>query len=702
MNRPRLHELANRLGIIPEYVDQQGRNVPTSDVTREALLAVMGFDAPTEDAAIGWLDALDHEEREQMLGPVRVVERDDPSANRVSIRLPDGVASADVRLTLTEESGQEWQVREHLRDSGSLELPTRLPYGYHRLAAELRSPSRQWQAEQSLIVVPATCVTPPMLFGSRKVMGVVANLYSLRREQDWGIGDFGTLMSLVEWAAARGATFVGINPLHALFNRGWDVSPYSPVSRLFRNPIYIDVDAVPEMAHSGGAREILNAPATRRALAASRAAKLVDYEGVISLKQRVLGELHRTFRERGDSAGREYEDFVKARDPELTLFATWMTIAEDSGIPDWRQWPEAMQSPDSPTVVAYRAANADRIDFHRWLQFVTEQQLAAVAQRARVLGMDIGVYQDLAIGTNPGGSDTWSYPDLFLTGASVGAPPDPYSSTGQNWGLPPMHPRALRSQGYRYWIQLLQRAFEHAGALRLDHVMGLFRMFWIPEGGTGTDGAYVRFDPSDLLGILALESVRHNALVVGEDLGIVPANVPPALEKWGLLSSKVVLWERDQDGFRAAERYPSLALATANTHDMAPIAGFWVARDIGLRAQVGLLRTPEEVRGEETRRGVDKEALLRRLNLAPPAHFDAAEFPRKLTAAMHEFLGSTPAALVGESLDDLAGETDPVNVPGVGPDKYPSWRRRSRMTMEEIGWSFAVDDAIGCAPRRGK
>ena len=702
VKRPKLRELATRLGIVSEYVNQAGRNVPTSDATREALLAVMGFDAPSEDAARGWLDELEHEERALILEPVRVVERDDPTANHVRVRLPSGVSAADVRLTLTEEAGQVWHVKKNIARSGTLELPTRLPYGYHRLEGEVRSASGEWRADQALIVVPSTCVTPAMSLEQRKVMGVVANLYSLRREQDWGIGDLGTLMSLVEWGAARGAAFVGINSLHALFNRGSEVSPYSPVSRLFRNAIYIDVDAVPELAHSDGAKTILNASDTRRALRELRAATMVDYDGVITLKERVLAELHRTFRERGGPRAHEYDDFVRLRDPDLTLFATWMAIAEDSGVPDWRRWPEALRSPDSPAVAAFRSARADRIDFYRWLEFVTQQQLAAVALRARVLGMDLGVYQDLAIGTHPGGGDTWSNPELFLSGASVGAPPDPYSATGQNWGLPPIQPKALRGQRYRYWIQLLRRAFEHAGALRIDHVMGLFRMFWIPDGGTGKDGAYVRFEAGDLLGILALESVRHAALVVGEDLGIVPAEVPPALRKWGLLSSKVLLWERDQDGFKPAVSYPSLALATANTHDMAPLAGFWSERDLELRKQVGLVRTSREVRQEKRQRAADKDALLRRLGLAPPPHYDEARSTRRLTAAVHEFLGSTPAALVGESLDDLTGETEPVNVPGVGPDTFPSWRRKSRMTMEEIAWSFQVDDAMGCADRRAK
>jgi 4-alpha-glucanotransferase len=313
--------------------------------------------------------------------------------------------------------------------------------------------------------------------------------------------------------------------------------------------------------------------------------------------------------------------------------------------------------------------------------------------------MRIGVYQDLAIGTHPGGSDTWSYPDLFLRGAAIGAPPDPYAAEGQNWGLPPIDPRALRQQCYRYWIQLLRRAFEHAGALRIDHVMGLFRTFWIPDGWTGKQGAYVRYPSADLLGILALESVRHNALVVGEDLGTVPKEVPPTLKKWGILSSRVLYFERDKRGFRNAAKYPSLALATANTHDMPTLSGFWAESDIDLRSRLGLIPS-SQVPAAKDERAADKRALLARLGLAAPRPHEASEFPRRLTAAVHDFLGSTPSRLVGLSFDDLAGETDPVNVPGVSPDRYPSWRRKMGRTIEEIGWSFDVDEAMRCHTRR--
>ncbi len=704
MSRPQLRALADRLGILSEYLDQTGRYVRrTSDATREAMLSIMGFDAPSEDAARGWLDELDHEQRATILDPVRVVERDDRKATQVRLRVPPGAGNADVELTLSEEGGQVWHARAAARGSVTLKLPSRAPYGYHRLAARVRRGTTEWTADQSLIVVPSSCITPADLLGrGANAMGIVANLYSVRREHDWGIGDATTLMQLVEWAAARGTAFVGVNPLHALFNRGWDISPYSPVSRLFRNVIYIDVESVPELQHSERARRLLNTPEVRQLLRELRATTMVEYDGVIALKLRVLSALHHTFRARTSERNREYADFVRARDPELTRFATWMALAEQSGTPDWRQWPAALHQPDSPSVTAFRESHKEHVDFHRWLQFEVHQQLGQVAQRARALGMPIGVYQDLAIGTSRGGSDTWTNPDLFLAGASVGAPPDPYSAVGQNWGLPPMDPRALRLQRYGYWIRLLRHAFEHTGALRLDHILGLFRSFWIPDGTTGKDGAYVRFPSNDLLGILALESVRHNAVVVGEDLGTVPAEVPPTLRKWGILSSKVMLFERDKRGFKPASRYPALALATADTHDMPPLAGFWTERDIELRAKVGLLRTPADILRAKRERAVDKTNLLRALDLSPPRHYEAPHFARRLTAAIHEFLSASPAQLIGASLDDLAGEHDPVNVPGVGADKYPSWRRRTRMTMEEIGWSFEVDDALRGLERRGK
>jgi 4-alpha-glucanotransferase len=378
-----------------------------------------------------------------------------------------------------------------------------------------------------------------------------------------------------------------------------------------------------------------------------------------------------------------------------------MAIADRLGC-DWRGWPVGLRSARSAAVAEFREAMEVAVDFYRWLQFEIDQQLGDAAERASAAGVAIGLYEDLAIGTSPVGSDTWSFPDLFVRGASIGAPPDPYSATGQNWGLPPIDPRRLTEHGYRYFIRLVQSAFEHAGALRIDHVMGLFRAFWIPEGRTGVDGAYVRYPWDDLLGILALESVRNRALVVGEDLGTVPPEVPPALAKWGILSSKVLYFERgDAGAFAPPDRYAAEALATANTHDMATLAGFWDGRDVALREEVGLIEA-DAVDAARDERARDKRQLLRALAKAhvlgegvdpdaPDPQIDSAE----LRGAVHDFLALTRSLLVGVALDDVAGEVDPVNVPGVSPDKHPSWTRRMGKSLREIREDPETDVALG-------
>jgi 4-alpha-glucanotransferase len=314
----------------------------------------------------------------------------------------------------------------------------------------------------------------------------------------------------------------------------------------------------------------------------------------------------------------------------------------------------------------------------------------------------MGLYQDLAVGTSPAGSDTWAFPDLFVRGACIGAPPDPYSAAGQNWGLPPIDPRRLKEDGYRYFIGVVRAAFRHAGALRIDHVMGLFRSFWIPDGHSGTAGAYVRMPSEDLLGILALESVRNEALVVGEDLGTVPSEVPPALARWGVLSSKVLYFERgDKGSFAPPERYPAEALATVNTHDLPLLAGFWEGSDIQLRADLGLIE-PDEVQMARDERIRDKRELLLALDRAgvlpgrvDPDDPDPQISVAELRGAVHDFLALTPSVLVGVSLDDVAGEVDPVNVPGVGPDQYPSWTRRMGKDLARLREDPETEVALG-------
>jgi 4-alpha-glucanotransferase len=314
--------------------------------------------------------------------------------------------------------------------------------------------------------------------------------------------------------------------------------------------------------------------------------------------------------------------------------------------------------------------------------------MGTVASDATRAGLALGVYQDLAVGSAPSGSDVWANPRLFVPGATVGAPPDMYSDEGQNWGLPAINPHVLRETRYEYWVRLLRAGFRHSGALRLDHALGLFRMFWVPLGASARDGTFVKSFTNDLFGILALESVRHGALVVGEDLGTVPPEVPKVLARWGVLGSKVVVFERDfhSGRFRPASEYPRLALATVNTHDLPPLVGWLEQRDIVLRSEVGDLTDPEQQRGMRDGRTSDRWALIDMLIEAGLLPASARENVKSepLIAALHAYVRRTPSALVGLALDDLAREAEPVNIPGIWQDKYPSWSRRMRETLETL------------------
>jgi 4-alpha-glucanotransferase len=383
----------------------------------------------------------------------------------------------------------------------------------------------------------------------------------------------------------------------------------------------------------------------------------------------------------------------------LEHFATFMALADRFGA-DWRAWPAAYRSPAAAAVDEFRRTHDDAVDEHRYLQFELDRQLATLGGDARA-SLGIGVYGDLALGSAPGGADTWSRPGLFATEVRLGAPPDDYSATGQEWGLPPLRPRALRASGHQYWIALVRSAMQHVGALRLDHVMGLFRQYWIPPGGDGRDGAYVRFPADELLAVLTLESRRSGALVVGEDLGTVPRGLTNTLRRRGILSTRVLYFERDRRGhFRPSSAYSARAIVTATTHDHPPLAGFWRGTDLDLRADRGTLNRAELERAREERR-TSRDRLRARL-AAEGFPLDDDPTPEQLAAAVYGFLARTPAPLLGIALDDLTGETVPVNLPGVGMDRYRSWSRRLAVPVEQLARSPVVEAVVASVTRGGR
>lgn len=752
-HRARLRELARRAGILDGYRDMRDRQRRTTDETREALLAAMGFNASTEAAAARAIATIEYAHATQMMPAARIVH---DAAGHIEFRIPplaelprDGVRTTrgprDERRHGSARHGSrklEWAIDVwedgagngsgddgpsiHLSGSAAnaraglqrVALPRSLGTGYHRVRVRLSgdaSPDAalRWTrpqgtentpptilasdaasvADQLLVVAPRSCVPVEQRIGRDRVFGLVANLWGLRSTADMGAGDTAALRTLVDLTAAAGGAFVGMSPLHALRNHDTHISPYSPISRLFRNPLYLDPAAVPELGESEEARALLESANVVTEISRLHAATRVDYEAVMRVKDAVLDALYATFvarhRDRDTPRAHAFRRYCAGQGEALLDFATFLALdahfARGRRRRDWQSWPAAFHDARAADVRAFRESHAAEIERHAWVQFELDRQLAAVAAHARERGLRIGLYPDLAIGSAAAGSDAWSFSGLFVDGVSLGAPPDDYSATGQNWALPPIHPLRLTASAYRYWIVLLRNALAHAGALRIDHVMGLFRQFWIPDGRPGDEGAYVRFPAGDLLAILALESHRHDAVIIGEDLGTVPPAVAPALRRQAILSSRVLYYERDRNGrFRASGRYSKRALVTANTHDNAPLAGFWAGRDLELRSRLGTL-PPRDHAIAVRQREKDRNALLARLiaeQTLPAGTTDPDA--TTLCSAVHRYLAHTPSPLLGVALDDVTAEVEPVNVPGVTPDRHPSWTRRQRIPLEQI------------------
>ena len=709
-----LRELADRMGILPCYTAAStGEERPTTDATRVALLAAMGLDAATEAAAAEALRTIREREQSRMVEPVTVLT-EEGAAGGISLHLPEGgEAPVEWHLELTAEDGRCERAEGRVDSPGDrweLRLPipgAPPPPGYHSLGVAIETAGQRREAQQTLIVTPSRCATVEDRIGERRAFGLWTNLYSVCSSRGWGAGDTGDLRTLLELAAREGGAFVGVNPLHALWNRDEHVSPYSPISRLHRNLLYLEVAAVPELDSCSAARERIASPGFARTLEQLRAASHLDYEEVVGAKRSVLELLHQTFatqhRDAGTPRGGAYQRYLDRWGRALRDFATFVALADHLGLaPDdggWRRWPSRYQRPDSTAVCRFREEQGESVDFHCWVQFELDRQLGETARAARALGLPIGIYSDLAIGSSAGGSDTWASPELFAEGANVGAPPDDFAKEGQDWGFPPIDPVRLRAQSYRYWIQMLRSAFAHAGALRIDHIMGLFRLYWIPAGESAAEGAYVRYPARDLLGILALESQRSGALVIGEDLGTVPRGLAARLARWGILSSRVLYFERSGGSFRSSRRYSRRALVTANTHDLAPLAGFVSGRDLQMRREVGHISSDEELHARQLERHRDHGALRRRLvteGLLPKGSFPLD--PDRFAAAVTGFLCRTPAPLVGLSLDDLVGEAEPVNLPGVPASHHRSWTRRMRVPLDELSSHPAVRSSLQAVP----
>ncbi|MGW5324851.1 4-alpha-glucanotransferase [Streptomyces sp. NPDC004014] len=668
-----LARLAALHGVDTSYSPAPDRTVDVPASAVVAALAALGVDAGTPDAVRAALTARERELHERLLPPTVVHWSGDPDGPAALAALPDGT-----RLTVETEQG------ELLDTAGGL------PLGVHRVTAA--APDGR-TGHCHLVVAPDRLPTP-----ATRSYGLLVQLYSLLSRRSWGMGDLGDLAELAGWAGrTAGAGFVQVNPLHAAVpGAPTDPSPYRPSSRRFPDPVHLRVELIDEYAYvedQERVRALLERAGRLRADVLDKGA-LIDRDAVWELKREALELVLAVPLGPGRQAA--YDAFRAEEGQALEDHATWYALAETHGS-DWHRWPAGLRDPRSAETARARAALADRVDFHARLAWLTDGQLRAAQRAALEAGMSVGIIHDLAVGVHPQGADAWAQQDHFAAGMSVGAPPDAFNAHGQDWGLPPWRPDRLAASGHAPYRRLLRALFRYTGALRIDHVMGLFRLWWVPQGSPPTEGTYVRHDAEAMLALLALEAFRAGAVVIGEDLGTVEPGVRETLQRRGVLGTSVLWFERDWEGDGRPlppEHWRADCLATATTHDLPPTAARLTGDHVGLRDRLGLLtRSAAEESAEAAADTAEWLALLGSLGLldspaaGPPGSDEEAEIQ-----GVHRFLLRTPARLVGVWLPDGVGDRRPQNLPGTW-DEYPNWRlpvadaEGRPVTLEELAAS---------------
>ena len=625
-----------------------------------------------------------------------------------TVNLEDGsrcegvVSTAACREIWRGEVDGTWVTRRRL------DLPAVLPPGYHELEIRIANVVTRC----SLVASPPECFEPAAIESGSRVWGVAVQLYTVRSRENWGIGDFGDLKSLIRWLAPHGAGFIGLNPLHSLAPADpLRSSPYSASSRHFLNLLYIAVPLVPDYAECARARAAVEDPQFAERLNELRSASLVDYRGVADAKFEILELLFHHFRDRHLSPvterGQRFRAFVAGGGSLLQAHARFdaldqhfrATLKTASG---WLSWPEEYRDVHGVAARRFASAHPLQVEFYMYLQWLAHDQLVGAQALARDLGMPIGLYGDYAVGSNPSGSETWMDQSSYRMGAEIGAPPDPLALKGQGWGIPPQDPFVMETQRLQGFVHLIRNNMRYYGALRLDHVMSLFRLWWVAAGDSPTDGAYVHYPLEQLLTVLALESARAACLVVGEDLGVVPDEMRRAMPEFGLYHYKVLLFEKDAGRFRRPDEFVPRALGTVTTHDMPTLRSYWEARDIELRRGLNLYPSTDTQNEVMRERDLDRAALLaalREQGLQPTAPASPLEpFTDELANALHVYLARSRSRLVSLQVEDLLGMIDPVNVPGTDRE-YPNWRRKLTVDIEDMATRRDLDESFAAVDR---
>lgn len=706
-----LQKLVEMRGIETHYVDAWGKPAVIAETSKAKLLNVLGYDTSSDDAI---QQQLDDEAKKVWLSPLNPVQVNRQNDNiQLTVRLPIDLVNDHYTLTVTTESGETFTesftpVDEELINAAQFEdvefqeyvvaFPHALPLGYHSLAL-MADGDPDAVATMRLIMAPSACFIPESIQNGKKIWGLSVQLYCVRSENNWGIGDFSDLAMLIRQASGVGADFIGLNPIHALYPANPDAcSPYGPSSRRWLNYLYIDVSAI-DGYDDESVQALVNDAAFKAQKDHLRNIDYVDYAGVADIKLRALHAVFEIYNQKyltkNSKQNRAFKAFVEAGGESLDMLAVYDALqaslkAEGKASWGWPVFPDQFKNYQDSAVAKFKKANQKAVKFYLFLQWIAAQQLAQASEVATACGMTIGLYRDLAVGVSEGSAEIWGNKDLYCTGASVGAPPDILGPLGQNWGLPPMDPQKLYEQQYQPIIDLFSSNMASSGALRIDHVMALLRLWWVVKGDHARDGGYVYYPVDDLLGILALESHRHQSLVIGEDLGTVPEEIRSKLADNGVHSYRVFFFEQAEDGgFYSPAHYPVQSMSTLTTHDMPTLIGFWHCLDLELGKELGLYPTEEILQTLYADRHENKQAILDTLH----GHLSVDDsvgrdvnytgMTQALNYGMQTHMAAGSSSLLSLQLEDWLQMDKPVNIPGTF-NEYPNWRRKLSQNLESV------------------
>ena len=682
-----LEQQAVQAGIDLGYHDINGTYHVTKTEVLESIVAVLDKSKPDSDGL--YLNTMvAHENGEE------------------SLQMPSEFHGAEAVVLIDEaDKCQTLTVYPGDNDTLWIKLP-QLACGYYTLSAESGGKS----CFVRLIVAPESVYQPKLLANGGRMNGLTMHLYSLRSERNWGIGDFTDLLNLMKYAAEKKLDFVGINPLHALFtSKPAFASPYSPSSREWLNPIYLDVEKVGAFTYNEQLKNWLAQPKIRQRIAALRITETVTYTAVWACKRDALHMAFNAFEqdtcEAAENERAAFEAFVLEKGKALQGFGLFEALDQYYSRPGqvgWQSWPSEFHQPDGEAVEKFARSHEREIRFYMWLQWLCAEQLREVNQAAAEYGVKLGIYGDLAVGVARGSADTWLNRQDYCMDLSVGAPPDPLGPTGQNWDLPPLNPLMLKHTGYEKFAHLLRENMRLYGVLRIDHVMALCRLWWVLNGKTADFGAYVHYDAEVMFAILALESQRNRCVIIGEDLGTVPDEARHLLNRYQVFSYKVMYFSKGWNGFQLPEEYPEQAITVISTHDVAPLAGYWTGKDLDTMFKLGTLPDAAAFQTALDEREHDKADLLDKLKETGCLGADVqmpAKADETLLAALHKYGALSRSKLYAVQLENLLGVIDNLNVPGV-TEGYPNWAQKMPVSLEDflqhrlMGGQLAIIDEV--------